>query len=114
MAYDLNLAARIRDGLDGTPDLTEKKMFGGIGWMIGGNMACGCHNDGQMMVRCSKENHEAYAADAGAGALQRGGKGMVGWILVNQETVATDEGLSKWIGRGKAFASALPPKKKKK
>ena len=63
----MSLSAKpIRDEVADTPGLTEKKMFGGIGWMIHGNMAAGAHNDGKLMIRCSKEDHDAMAAEPGA------------------------------------------------
>lgn len=112
MPYDEELAHRIRQLMAGTPGLTERKMFGGIGWMVNGNMACGAHSDGSLMIRCSRENHEAYSTDGGARAMERGGKGMAGWILVSPETVASHDGLVRWVDRGRAHAVGMPAKKK--
>ncbi len=112
MAYDPALADRIRDLLADTPGLVEKKMFGGIGWTIGGHMACGAHNDGQLMIRCGPDDFQAFMEADGADAMRRGGKPMSGWILVQNQAVLDDSALSLWVGRGRDHASGLPPKKK--
>ncbi len=113
MPYDDALAERIRDLLAGTPGLVEKKMFGGIGWTIGGHMACGAHNDGQLMIRCAKEDMDALMAEPGCDAMRRGGKPMSGWLLVENATLADDTVLETWVGRGRDYAAGLPPKKRK-
>ena len=112
MAYDTELADRIRTRLEGTSGLTEKKMFGGIGWMVNGHMACGAHSSGEMMIRCSREDFPVFTAEEGADALKRGGKGMMGWVLIDAGVVADDGALDVWVGRGRAYAQSLPPKKK--
>ena len=113
MPYDPVLAERIRTFLDGTPHLTEKKMFGGIGWMIGGNMAAGAHSDGKLMIRCAKEDFVDYIGEDGADGLHRGKTVMSGWVLVEADRVADDAGLERWVGRGRDYAASLPIKKKK-
>ena len=110
MPYDEAMAERVRDLLDGTPGLVEKKMFGGIGWTVYGNMAVGAHSDGRLMVRCSRENFASYLAEPGVGGMIRNDKPMMGWLLVDAATVDSDAGLAHWVGRGKAFAQGLPPK----
>ncbi len=113
MPYDPELADRIRERVDGTPGLVEKKMFGGIGWTIHGNMATGAHNDGKLMIRCSPEVFESYLAEEGAEGLMRGGKPMMGWVLVDPDAVADDADLDRWVERGIAHAAKMPVKKKK-
>jgi len=113
MAYDEALAARIRAALAGADGLVEKTMFGGIGWTIGGNMAAGAHNDGRLMIRCSKADFEAFLAEEGAVGMMRGGKALTGWVLVEPDAVADDAELDRWVGRGRDYAASLPPKKKK-
>lgn len=110
MPYDPVLADRIRALLADAEGLTEKKMFGGVGFMIGGHMACGAHNDGNLMIHCDKQTSRAWAEEPGAGLMQRGGKGMAGWIIVDRATVAGDDALSRWVARGREWASAQPPK----
>lgn len=109
MAYDEALAARIRAQLGDTHALTERKMFGGIGWMISGHMAVGAGSKGQLIVR-SVDNYDRYIAEPGAEAMHRGDKPMMGWILVAVESVASDDDLHRWIARGRAHAESLPPK----
>ena len=87
-------------------------MFGGVGWTINGNMAAGAHNDGQLMIRATKEDWAAWIEEPGVDAMRRGGKGMSGWVLIEAETVLDDSALQLWVGRGRDFAKALPPKKK--
>jgi TfoX/Sxy family transcriptional regulator of competence genes len=111
MAYDEHLAARIRASISGASNLVEKKMFGGIGWTVGGHLAAGAHNDGKLMIRCAKEDHAAFLTDEGAGGMMRGGRAMMGWVLVDADAVADDAELDRWVGRGRDYASGLPPKK---
>jgi len=110
MPYDVAMADRIRDHLTGTPGLTEKKMFGGVGFMVNGHMAAGAHSDGRLMVRAEKEQSVVYAAEPGAGLMQRGGKGMKGWILVDADSVVDDAELARWVDRGRDHARSMPPK----
>ncbi len=110
MPYDPQLADRARTLLEGAPGLVEKKMFGGIGWTLGGHMAAGAHSDGRLMVRCAREDFERLLAEPGAGAIQRGGKNLTGWLLIDASAVETDEALQLWVDRGRAYASSLPPK----
>lgn len=110
MPYDAALAERIRDALAGAPGLVEKKMFGGIGWTIGGHMAAGAHNDGRLMVRCSKDDFPAFTAEPGAQAMVQAGRTMTGWLLIDAGSVTDDAALARWVGRGRAYAASLPPK----
>ena len=112
MAYDEGLAQRIRELLEEHPGFSEKKMFGGIGFMIGGHMAAGVHSDGRLMVRCSKEDFDAFRTAPNGGAMERGGKPMAGWLLVDEGGFAEDDGLALWVGRGRDYAGGLAPKKK--
>lgn len=113
MAYDEVMAERIRSFLAGTDLLTEKKMFGGIGWMVGGHMAAGAHSDGKLMIRCAKDDFVDYISEPGAGGMKRGSTLMTGWVLVEADAVADDAGLELWVGRGRDYAASLPPKPKK-
>jgi hypothetical protein len=113
MPYDPDLAARIRDHLAGTPLLVEKKMFGGVGWTIGGHMAAGAHNDGKLMIRCAKEDFVDFISEPGAGGMKRGASLLTGWVLVESAPVSADAALHRWLDRGSAYAGGLPPKKPK-
>lgn len=112
MAYDEGLAERVRAHLAHLPGFTEKKMFGGIGFMLGGHLAAGAHNDARLMIRCSKDDHARFRAEPGCGGMERGGKEMAGWLLIDPDAVADDDELAKWVGRGRDYAGGLPPKKK--
>jgi len=110
MPYDETLAARVRAHLADHPLFTEKKMFGGIGFMIGGNMAAGVMKGGEMMVRCALDATFDYTEEPGCRAMERGSKPMRGWLLIDADAVADDEELAKWALRGRDHAASLPPK----
>ena len=110
MAYDEKLAARIRQQLGKRKGLSEKQMFGGLAFLLNGNMCCGVHGD-EMIVR--------LAPDDTAGALKQahtrvfdlsGGRPMKGWILVRAAGLSRDAGLKRWVTTSVTFASGLPPK----
>jgi len=108
MAYDVELADRLRDQLEGTPT-TEKRMFGGLAFLVGGNMAVAASSKGGLMVRCAPEETDAHLA-AGATPFEMRGKPMDGWLRVPAESVADDQSLARWVAVGVAQAEALPPK----
>lgn len=109
MAYDEKLADRIRAKLKGTRGLTEKKMFGGVGFMVNGNLACGV-NKQDMIVRLSDTDSEAALKRAHVRVFDMTGRPMKGWIVVQAQGVATDRTLQGWIDKSLAFAKTLPPK----
>jgi TfoX-like protein len=109
MAYDEKLADRIRAKLKGTRGLTEKKMFGGVGFMVNGNLACGVNKE-DMIVRLSDHDSEAALKRASVRVFDMTGRPMKGWIVVGAEGVATDKTLQGWIDKSLAFAKTLPPK----
>jgi TfoX/Sxy family transcriptional regulator of competence genes len=110
MAYDPALADRIRRLLADEDGLTEKKMFGGIGWMLGGHMAAGASSTGNLIVRADKEASLRYAEEPGASLMVQRGRGMAGWVMVQAAAVADDDALATWVSRGRAYAAGLPPK----
>ncbi len=112
MPYDPKLAQRIRMFLAGTRGLDEKKMFGGIGWMIHGHMAAGAHSDGHLIIRCSKDDFISLLDLPGARAMKRGETPMRGWVVVDAAIVAEETALAEWLHRGCDYASSLPPKAK--
>jgi TfoX/Sxy family transcriptional regulator of competence genes len=109
MAYDEDLADRIRQVTSGVPGLTEKKMFGGIAFMVNGNMACGPIKNG-LMVRIGPDAYEEALEQPEASELGFTGRPMRGMIEVGSEALADDEVLEDWVRRGIDFASSLPPK----
>lgn len=108
MAYDLKLAERIRTQLEGLP-FVEKKMFGGIGFLLNGNMACGVNKD-SLIVRIDPEKQDALLKKTHTKPFDLTGKPMKGWLLVEASGCKTDKQLSTWIKEGVEFASTLPTK----
>jgi len=108
MAYDLKLAERIRSELNGMP-FVEKKMFGGVGFLLNGNIACGVNED-NLMVRVDPEKHSALLKKPHAKPFDLTGKPMKGWLIVKADGVKTDKQLSAWVKEGVEFVLTLPPK----
>lgn len=110
MAYDETLEQRIEDHIGDHPAIVSKKMFGGVGYMLQGNMAVGIHKDG-LMVRVAPDDHERVLTEPGTSEFGMTGKRpMRGWIVVDAETIADDDALGRWIEQGMEFAASLPPK----
>jgi hypothetical protein len=110
VAYDEDLAGRIRELTAGEPDLSEKKMFGGLAFLIGGNMAVAASGQGGLMVRVDPEQTDALVDEPHAEPFVMRGRAMPGWLRVQTEGVLTDGGLEPWVRRGVAYARSLPPK----
>ena len=108
MAYNIKLAERIRVQLEGIP-FVEKKMFGGVGFLLNGNMACGVNRD-DLIVRVDPAKHNALLKIAHVHPFDMTGRPMKGWLVVEADGVKTDKQLSTWIKQGIEFASTLPPK----
>jgi hypothetical protein len=115
MAYDQELADRIRMIIGGDPvltaTLTEKKMFGGLAFLIGGNMAISASGQGGVLVRVDPAETERLTETTGATVAVMGGRPMTGWLRVGAAEVDTDAGLIPWVERGTAYARSLPPKR---
>jgi TfoX N-terminal domain len=109
MAYDEQLAERVRDLLSVREGLSERKMFGGIGFMRGGNMACGVAGD-ELIVRLEPGDAEKALAEEHVRVFDMTGRPMKGWILVGREATAADDDLAGWVDAGADFAASLPPK----
>ena len=109
MAYDRNLTRRIRETLGDMPELVEKEMFGGVGFLLNGNMACGVLKD-RLIVRVGAENHATALARPHALTFDMRGRPMKGWVMVEAAGVATEQALKKWVLQGVAFVRTLPPK----
>ena len=109
MAYDEGLAERIEQALGDLPELEAKKMFGGVGYLLHGNMACGVHGD-DLIVRVGKDRYTDALLAPHTREFDMTGRPMRGWVVVEPEGIASDEDLAKWIAQGVAFARTLPQK----
>ena len=110
MAYDEDLADRIRELLGGDPDVTEKKMFGGLAFLCGGNMAVAASGKGGLMVRVDPGETEGLVAKPGVGPFEMRGRPLDGWVRVSAEAVRTKRQLEPWVARGSRYARSLPAK----
>ena len=110
MAYDEALAGRIRDLAGDAPNLTEQKMFGGLAFLIGGNMAVAASGQGGLLVRVDPDDSDRLVATTPAEPMEMRGRSMRGWLRVAAEDVSSDEELTAWVERGAAYARSLPPK----
>jgi hypothetical protein len=111
MAYSEVLADRIRVVVGDEADLTEQKMFGGLAFLIGRNMAVAASGQGGVMVRVDPAESDELVAATTARPMEMGGRQMRGWLLIDVEDVATTEELAGWVERGVAYARSLPPKR---
>lgn len=112
MAYDHELAGRIRDLIDDYEDLREQQMFGGLAFLIGGNMAVAASGQGGLMVRVNPdEAHSLTDGELVAPMVMRG-RPMRGWLRVDTAAVSTAEQLEQWVARGVSYARSLPAKAK--
>src|SRR5213596_543142 len=110
MAYDEELADRLRERLAGEAGLTEQKMFGGLAFLVGGNMAVAASGQGGLLVRVDPEESDALVAASEAYPLEMRGRSMAGWLRVDSEHVRTEPQLAPWVELGTAYARSLPPK----
>jgi hypothetical protein len=108
MAYDEALAERIRAMLPDEP-VVEKKMFGGLAFLVGGNMSVAASGQGGLLVRVDPKETESLLREPGAGLMEMGGRTMNGWLRVGPD-VLDDETLQLWVDRGVGYARSLPPK----
>jgi len=108
MAYDLKLAERIRTEMEGIP-FVERKMFGGVGFLLGGNMACGVYKD-DMIARVKPEKHAQLLKKKYTRVFDITGRPMKGWLLIEPDGCKTKKQLNTWIKEGVDFALTLPPK----
>jgi TfoX/Sxy family transcriptional regulator of competence genes len=109
MAYDEQMADDIRARIGDRPDVTEKEMFGGIAFMVGGNMAVGVSGD-ELMVRVGKSAHDEAVARPGARIFDLSARPMRGWVVVSPQGLSTDADLDAWIRQGVTYAESLPAK----
>ena len=110
MAYDDDLADRLRDLVGTGPEVTEKRMFGGLAFLVGGHMAVAASGQGGLMVRCDPDETDALLAEPGARPFEMRGREMAGWLRVDADGSTPAEALRPWVDRGVAYARSLPPK----
>src|SRR5438445_10209194 len=103
MAYDENLADRIRRLVADESDLTEKKMFGGLAFLIGGNMAVAASGQGGGLVRVDPAKSDALVATTNARLFEMRGRQMQGWLRVDPEQLRANRQLAKWVQLGKTY-----------
>jgi TfoX/Sxy family transcriptional regulator of competence genes len=111
MAYDEMLADRIRALLADESALTEKKMFGGLAFLVGGNMAVAASGQGGILVRVDPSESDELVGTSPARPMEMRGRQMQGWLRLDADDVRTDEALSSWVDRGVSFARSLPAKR---
>jgi TfoX/Sxy family transcriptional regulator of competence genes len=109
VAFDEGLAHRVREILIEQPGFVEKKMFGGVGFMLHGNMACGVNQE-NLIVRVGPEQYEAALARPNTRVFDITGRPMTGWVTVEPDGYESDEALTEWVRQGVDFARSLPPK----
>ena len=110
MAYDEALADRIRAAIADDDGVTEKQMFGGLGFLVNGNMAVSASGQGGLLLRVDPAETEALTREEGVTRFEMHGRAMNGWLRVSTPAVTTDEELRRWVEIGVAYAGSLPPK----
>jgi len=111
MAYDEQLAGRIRALVGDEAGLTEQRMFGGLAFLIGGNMAVAASGQGGVLIHVDPAESEDLLAASDAEPMEMRGRRMKGWLRVADENVRTDEELARWVDLGTAHARSLPAKR---
>jgi hypothetical protein len=110
MAYDEELAERLREVLAGEKGLTEKRMFGGLAFLIGGHMAVAASGRGGLLLRCDPAQTETLVSRPGAGRFVMRGREMDGWLYVATDAVKDDADLRRWVRHGVDYVHGLPAK----
>ncbi len=110
MAYDEDLANRLRELIGGEPGLTEKRMFGGLAFLINGNMAVSASGQGGLMLRVDPDETDALLAKPHAQPFEMRGRIMQGWMRVEPDGLKTRAQLQRWVARGVGYARSLPSK----
>ena len=110
MAYDEDLAERLRAALSGEQGLREMRMFGGLAFLINGNMAVGASGQGGLLLRVDPEQTSELVEEPGAQPFVMRDREMAGWLRVDADAVAEDADLAHWVARGVSYARSLPPK----
>jgi hypothetical protein len=111
VAYDERLTDRIRRLIVSEPELTERPMFGGLAFLLQGNMAVAASGQGGLPVRVDPDQSDEFLATSAASAIKMRGRAMTGWLRVDSKHVATDGDLATWVERDISYARSLPPKR---
>jgi TfoX/Sxy family transcriptional regulator of competence genes len=110
MAYDEELANRVREVVQEERGLTEKRMFGGLAFLINGNMAVSASSQGGLLLRIDPALTDSLVAGTGVRRFEMRGREMDGWLRVDTEVIDSDEGLRRWVSHGIDYARSLAPK----
>jgi len=110
MAYDEELAERVRNLVAEEPGVVEKRMFGGLAFLIDGNMSVAASGGGGLLLRCAPAETDALLDEPGADHFVMRGRPMTGWLRIDGDGIAGDEALKRWVTRAVAYARSLPPK----
>jgi len=111
MAYDEELAERMRELVAGERGVTEQKMFGGLAFLVGGNMAIAASGQGGALVRVDPEESDRLVASTNARLFEMRGRAMNGWLRVDDDDLRTKRQVAKWVELGTAYARSLPAKR---
>lgn len=111
MAYDAEVADRMRELLAGERDLTERKMFGGLAFLVAGNMAVAASGQGGILVRVDPAESEKLTGTTNARPMEMRGRAMQGWLRIESCDVGTKRELATWVALGTRYAWTLPPKR---
>jgi TfoX/Sxy family transcriptional regulator of competence genes len=111
MAYDEELADRIRALVAGNDGISEQKMFGGLAFLVNGNMAVAASGQGGILVRVDPAESEELVAASSAQLMEMRGRQMHGWLRVDAVHVGTEQELARWVELGLGYARSLPPKR---
>ncbi len=110
MAYDEELADRVRDVVQGEPGLSEQRMFGGLAFLVHGHMAVSASSQGGLLLRIDPADAEAMVEHPHVRRFEMRGRQMDGWLHVDVEALDMDDQLRRWVDQGLAYARSLPPK----
>ena len=111
MAYDEELANRIREALADEDGVIEQRMFGGLAFLIGGHMAVAASGQGGLLLRCDPAETDKLVEQPHAARFEMRGRAMDGWLRIDPEGARTKRDLQRWVSRGVAYARSLPPKR---
>jgi hypothetical protein len=110
VAYDEDLANRVRELLAAEAGVVEKPMFGGLAFLIGGNLSVSVSGQGGLLLRCDPAETGALVGKPYAAAFEMRGRAMDGWLRIDPEGVSSKRQLQRWVERGVSYARSLPPK----
>lgn len=110
MAYDEDLADRLRVALSAVDGVSERKMFGGLAFLVGGHLAVAASGQGGLLLRCDPADSQRLSSEPGIDRFEMRGRAMDGWLHVAPSAMSDAAHLARWVGVGVAYADSLPPK----